>query len=206
MIPIVMQPEPANFNNSIRQPGNSFLTSCPSPKKKDWKRHMFWQKCQKDLYQAYRGICAYTCEYMPQMTAKGSVDHFLPKSIYPNLAYEWSNYRLTSQKVNSYKSDNIGLTDPFIIKHGWFILEFPDCMVRAGNGLSSTDIATVERTIDVLKLNKDDIYVQSRCDVILEYIKGDISFNFLLKYRPFIASEIDRQKLSACDLRTLFKI
>ena len=206
MIPVAMQAEPLNFDVNVRQPGNSFLSLCPTPRGKDWDKHMYWQNCQDDLYRAYQGICAYTCEYIPKTTAKGSVDHFYPKSRHPNLAYEWSNYRLTSQKANSNKSNHVGLADPFVITCGWFTLEFPDCMIRSGDGLSSSDKALAQTTIDILKLNKDDLYVQSRCDVILMYINRDISLNYLWRYRPFIATEIHRQMLSIDDLKVLFKV
>lgn len=42
---------------------------------------------------------------------------FYPKSSYQEKAYEWDNYRLTTQVMNGYKGDKIVL-DPFEIQNG----------------------------------------------------------------------------------------
>jgi len=193
MMHVSSQAEPVSFDTRVRVPGNSFLSSCPSPTGKQMRKHSYWQRIEDELYAAYSGICAYTCEYIPKTVTNSSVDHFWPKSTHPYLAYEWGNYRLSSQKANNNKGDTIGLVDPFEACVGWFVLEFPSCLVKVGEGLSPSDKSRVESTIRVLKLNMDDEYVQSRCDVILDYINGDISLNYLWKIRPFIAHELTRQ-------------
>lgn len=195
MMHISLQPEPVSFDARVRVPGNAFLASRPAPTEKEWRKHSHWQRIKDELYMAYNGICAYTCEYIPRTVTNSSVDHFWPKSTHPNLAYEWSNYRLASQKANNNKGNSVGLVDPFEAGSGWFVLDLPSCLIRASEGLSRADVSRVESTIKVLKLNEDDEYVQSRCDVILDYIRGDISLNYLWKMRPFIAHELTRQGL-----------
>lgn len=195
MMHISLQPEPESFDIRVRVPGNAFLASNPSPNEKQFKKNSYWSRVKNELYAAYRGVCSYTCEYIPKTVTNSSVDHFWPKCVHPNLAYEWSNYRLASQKANTNKGDSIGLVDPFEVGSGWFVLDLPSCLIKAGEGLSRADTSRVESTIKMLKLNNDDEYVQSRCDVILDYIRGDISLNYLWKIRPFIAHELTRQGL-----------
>ena len=204
MIPITIQPEPVDFDSNVRQLGNRFLSSCPNPTGKDWKKHSYWKNANGDLYRVYRGICAYTGEWFSRTSTTVSIDHFLPKVAYPLLAYEWSNYRLTTQKVNSNKSDQVGVADPSSICSGWFTLHLPSCLVMPGDNLSSSECAMVQRTIDILKLNTDDDYVQRRCDIILDYIKGDISLNYMWSKFPFIAHELTRQDVLE-EVKQIFK-
>ena len=87
-----------------------------------------WFHARSDLQKRYGRICAYTC----QRIVGGSVDHFLPKSKYPCLAYEWSNYRLSCEAANQAKGVKVGLMDPFQIDWGWFAISFPQCDVVVG--------------------------------------------------------------------------
>lgn len=97
MIPIICQPEPDGFNENVRIPGNEFL-----------KIHVndninippYWQKIEKELWNAYEGICSYFSIYFELVDRASSVNHFKPKSQAKELAYEWSNYRLSCIGAN----------------------------------------------------------------------------------------------------------
>ena len=191
MIRVTPSPEPSNFDQNVRQPGRQFLGTNPAPNSKEFGRHNYWRRAAADLHRAYRGVCAYTSMYI--LPAPGTVDHFQPKSAYPALAYEWSNYRLALQKVNGYKDSAVDLIDPFTIELGWFTLEFPGCLVKPGIGLASAVADKVARTIDVLKLNADDTFVQKRCDILMELVEGRVTLDFLWARYPFLASEVVRQ-------------
>ena len=117
MIHIDLRPEPLDFDVRVRQPGNAFLSANPTPNSKQWSKNNFWSRCSLQLYQAYGGVCAYCGEWFSRTTAQVSVDHFYPKSSHQEKAYEWDNYRLTTQVMNGYKGDKIVL-DPFEIKNG----------------------------------------------------------------------------------------
>jgi len=188
LIPVTLQPEPANFNSKVRQPGQNYLSTESSPSFPRGRR--YWRKAKKDLYEAYNKICAYTCFYL---SSPGSVDHFLPKSQYPHLAYEWSNYRLAKPRVNENKGISTDVIDPFAVKPGWFVLDFPSCLIKAGKGLAKIIVDSINKTIEILKLNDDDFLVQERCEIMVAYADGDISLSFIEKRYPFIAIEIRRQ-------------
>jgi hypothetical protein len=193
MIPVIKQNEPANFDNAVRQPGKSFLISHPNPKSRDFTP--FWNRVSAELYRLYNGICAYTGEWFSTTQTAASVDHFIPKSFAPHLAYEWDNYRLTIQKINGYKADKTGLVDPFEVQIGWFVLDIPSCIIKPNALLSNSDHAKVQYTIEVLKLNDDDAFVQRRCDIIMDYVCKDITFSFMQRKYPYIACELQRQNL-----------
>ena len=191
MIPIRAQPEPPNFDSRVRQPGVRFLENQGSAVSGS-KLPRFWHRIKDELHVAYGGICAYTCSYL---AGTGSVDHFLPKGTNQWQAYEWSNYRLSSERANSRKGEETGLLDPFEIESQWFALTFPACLVVPGESIPVSRIPAARRTIKVLKLNDDDNLVQERCNLIMDLKDGLVQLGFLEKRYPFIAQELKRQNL-----------
>jgi hypothetical protein len=188
MIPVAKQQEPEYFNKKVRIPGQQFLNKNPRPKSKEFPN--YWKNIKGDLYQLYKNICAYTGEWFPVTSA--SVDHFIPKSIEPQLAYEWDNYRLTTDRMNGAKGDSTGLIDPFEVKTGWFVLVFPGCWIGPCMMLNENDNSRVQKTINVLGLNSSE-HTDKRYNIIKEYISHNITFDFLKEKYPYIASEIERQ-------------
>lgn len=84
LMPITIQAEPEGFFEKVHKPGHEFLVKNPHPKgDREWKKGAYWQKILTELYEAYSGICAYTCHWMPGDTSEITVDHFKPKSKYP---------------------------------------------------------------------------------------------------------------------------
>ncbi|MEA5039514.1 MAG: hypothetical protein VB086_06710 [Clostridiaceae bacterium] len=194
MIHVDLKPEPTDFDTRVRQPGNAFLESCPNPKNKDWSKHNYWNRCSASLYQAYGGICAYCGQWFSKTTAAVSVDHFYPKSTHQELAYEWANYRLTTQTINNYKGDKVNILDPFEIQNGDIIIDFPSCLVKPRQNMAPGERNKAKNTIQILHLNEED-QANQRCEIIMMYINGDVSKQFLETKYPFIAAELHRQNL-----------
>lgn len=194
MIRIYLQPEPLQFDARVRRRGLRFLSRNPNPTQKQWGNHNYWTEVGFDLHAAYGGICAYSCHWIAYDTGWKTTEHFLPKSHYPRLAYEWSNYRLVAGVLNGRKSDN-EILDPFQIENGWFTLKFPSLLVVPYPGLDSEIKQRVISTIDILGLNDEDTCMKSRAKYIEDYCKGDISFYYLSGEAPFIAKELERQNL-----------
>lgn len=194
MIPVQPKAEPTTFNKTVRQPGKAFLNKNPMPTSEEFQKNAYWKKSAQDLHAAYSGICAYTCFYIAPL---GTTDHFLPKSSFPNEAYEWNNYRLCSHRVNGYKGNNTDVIDPFVVQPGWFVLDVPSCLVKPGDGLSDVVTTQIAATIKRLRLNDDDYFVQERCNLMVYFAFGEVTLAHLLKRYPFLAAEIIRQGLQA---------
>ncbi|MDR1148252.1 MAG: HNH endonuclease [Spirochaetaceae bacterium] len=190
MIPVAKQPEPKSFNEKVRLHGQLFLKNNPSPKSTQFPR--YWSEIKGNLYRQYKNICAYTGEWFPEPSV--SVDHFLPKSKEPQLAYEWDNYRLTTKVMNITKGDNTGIVDPFYVQFGWFIMDFPSCLIKSSGNLNEHDRKKVDDSINILKLNSDKQTV-NRYDIISCYISDDITFDSFKEKYPYIAYELERQGL-----------
>ena len=204
MIPVRRRPEYREFDIEVRRPGLQFLEENPRPNSRAFAGHNYWTRARAELSRAYKGLCAYTSLHIVDVDEE-SVDHFHPKSRFPNLAYEWGNYRLARRKVNNYKGDKTGIMDPFHVNQSSFILEFPSCLVRSGSNLNKQTKSKVERSIKILRLNDDDGLVQERCNYMTRLLSGKITLGQLGRYYPFLSIEIQRQGLNIQTLRQMFK-
>jgi hypothetical protein len=191
LIPVDPADEPADFDATVRQRGAVFLASEPRPRK--WKNKEFWLAALPNLYESYKRTCAYTAQWIPRIEGVATVDHFVPKSREPQLAYEWSNFRLTSLKMNSRKREHQDVLDPFQIKAGTFHLEFPSLIVKPNPDLPHDLKRKAASTIKRLKLNSDNNCITSRLEWLLPYCEGQTTFEELARRAPFIAYELDRQ-------------
>lgn len=192
VIPVKSQPEPSNFSQLVRNRGLKFLKNNSPPN--SWKGKEFWRKALPELCNAYSRICAYSAQWVPPVVGASTVDHFVPKKHAPQLAYEWSNFRLACSLLNSRKRDFQDVLDPFKIGNSWFILDFPSLQVKPGSVITLTESNQVVSTINRLNLN-DEICITFRIDWLKYFCLGDISFNHLEEKAPFIAYELKRQNL-----------
>ena len=195
MIRVEEQPEPENFGAMVRQRGERFLASRPREPIR-FRGHEYWRYVTDELYEAYDGICAYTCHRIARDTGWSSVEHFVPKSVQPGLAYEWSNYRLVCGRLNGRKGEHQDVLDPFEIENGVFRLDFPSLQVRPAEGLSDEVAFRAQETIDRLKLN-DEICVKSRHAYLDPYCRGRFDLEYVSEEAPFLYREIVRQNLVA---------
>jgi hypothetical protein len=203
MIRVVPAPESPQFDVSVRKPGAAFLATCSQPTSQQFKKKAYWSRVGRDLHAAYSGICAYTAMYLPD---QGSVDHFIPKTVQPALAYEWSNFRLANGRVNSSKGNNINVLDPFSVQDDWFHMDIPACLIKPNPMISQATKTAVRNTLNVLRLNQDDNFVQERCNILIEFAQEEIGLGFLKRRYPFLAKEVDRQHLDQAMLRSIFRL
>lgn len=203
MIRVAAKPEYPSFNTAVRMPGATFLATCPNPNSEQFKKKNFWSRAARELHSAYSGICAYTAMYLPE---QGTVDHYLSKTARPDLAYEWSNFRLAGGRVNSAKGNSPDVIDPFHVEDDWFYIQIPTCLLKPNPTLEKDVRNRISQTINVLRLNQDDNYVQERCNILMDYARNDVSMSFLERRYPFLAKELKRQNLNQQGLRALFKM
>ncbi len=171
-----------------------FLERVPKPAQKQWKEHDYWRNVLDYMRKAYRGVCSYSALWISPATGAHTVDHFKPKSVYPQQAYEWGNYRYVSLRYNNRKGTN-AIIDPFTLKPGWFVMDFPSLKIKPNPDLPPEDAEAISHTIRILKLDKGVRYREACQDYIMSYCRGDISFKHLDNRAPFIAFELKRQGL-----------
>lgn len=199
LIPVTPANEPGQFDTLVRQPGTQFLSTTPNPVSSDWDGHNYWRHAHATLLSEYQYVCSYsgcwTKARIPgdSTICDSSVDHFRPKSKYPHLAYEWTNYRLARARLNNNKGIHEDVLDPFQLPNGWFTLDFLSFLIRPSDALPRRDKTLVQSTIDRLRLNDDNDYVDERIAVIRAYCRGEASVDELIKRWPFVAREMVMQ-------------
>lgn len=192
MIKVKLANEPTSFDSNVRKRGNSYIKRFNVGEKIDFTGHEYWRLALNDLHDAYSSICAYTCHWIAPDTGSDTVEHFRPKSRYPNEAYEWKNYRLVCGRLNGRKGDNEDVIDPFKITKGMFEIDFPSLQIRPGKKLSAAKEAIAMSSIQRLKLN-DERCIRARQSYAESFRDGHISFDYLKKQAPFLALELERQ-------------
>lgn len=194
MIRIKLQPEPEYFDLDIRKKGALFLKN---PKDRQ-ELPDYWKKCRKDLYLSYGGVCAYYSIGIDEITGSCTIDHFRPKSKYPQLAYEWNNYRLACGVANSCKRDFEDVLDPFDLPEDLFQIYFDDGEIYVNSMYSQEIQNKAKETIDRLKLN-DHRMKRRRAKDFYRYQKKEIFQQELKQQNPFVWKEILRQNLVICE-------
>jgi len=180
VIHVEPQPEPPGFDAQVRQRGLRALAEGRA------EVPPYWRACLPDLYERYRGLCAYLCVLIPRGTGAHSVDHFVPKSKRPDLAYEWSNYRLASALMNAKKREFDDVLDPFEVEDGWFIVELSFLQVMPSPALDEATRAKVQATIDRLGLN-DKECLDARAGHYQLHVESDLSAE---AWSPFVARQV----------------
>lgn len=199
MIPVSAQPEPADFDKKVRQPGLKWLRDSgiplggppPDPK----KLPTYWRETQKELWDAYGGVCAYLCIYFGWPLGAHSTDHFIAKSSNAGVAYEWANYRLSCLGLNRLKNRFDDILDPFEIVQDTFVLELVSGKITVNSTLLPPDQQKkANATIRRLKLDDAEVN-RMRAERYGDYRSGDVSANYLERHSPFVWYEAKRQGL-----------
>lgn len=188
MIPVTPAAEPPHFHERVRKPGRDFLQAHPHPKASEWRP--FWNEVGADMQEAYNNLCAYSAF---RLDGSGTIDHFRPKSKYPDLAYEWENYRLCSAKINSCKGDREDVADPFHLPRQAFFIDFVDGSISVNPAAfsSAAEAELAEQTITRLHLNSK-VMCNSRRSIFWLYLKREVEGRWLA---PFVYDEMLRQNL-----------
>lgn len=205
MIRVLPQPEPNAFDALVRVPGNAFLAGYPANVKVDFKKAPLWRKILDEIHELYGGICAYTCHHIPHDVGSDTVEHFRPKALHRDLAYEWINYRFVCGRLNGRKSNYEDVADPFTLEDGTFLLDFPSLLISPSPGKSANVVALAASTIKRLKLN-DKKCTEARLEYVRSYCKRDINRSYLERCAPFLAAELDRLNLTLPKLRRVMNL
>lgn len=127
-----------------------------------------WLDFHDHLKRVFCGICAY-CE----RSDKGQTDHFRPKSTYPDLVYEWSNWLFSCATCNSAKGGKwpqFGYVDPCASleterPEHYFDFDLVTGEIVDKEGLSGEALQKASDTKEHLRLN-DWFHVRDRRQLI----------------------------------------
>ena len=197
MIPVRLQPEPADFDQRVRQPGRDWLTSHgialdeAPPKASDLPN--YWTRSNKQLWLAYSGVCAYLAIFFEWVTGASSTDHFIAKSKHAGDAYEWNNYRLSCLGPNRNKGKFEDVLDPIGIQSDTFELNLTTGEIRPNPSLDATQKSAARKTIKRLKLDSPEHNLM-RAEHFSRYLRAKDE-ETLKELSPFVWYEAQRQQL-----------
>lgn len=198
MIPVTLQPEPADFDEKVRQKGLKWLAENnidPEEKLPEGTTlKPFWQNSNPQLWEAYQGICAYLAIFFEWSTGVSSTDHYLAKSKHPRDAYEWKNYRLSCLGPNRNKNRFDDVLDPVGLAQHTFRIDFSCGKIVPSPDLSPQEARDAKNTIRRLKLDSPRNN-EMRARHFQEYIENQVELSYLERHSPFVYSEIRRQGL-----------
>ena len=116
----------------------------------------YWRDFHEDMERVFYGLCAY-CEEI----CKGEVDHFRPKSRFPELVYDWSNWLFACHDCNQAKDATWpagGYVDPCAHSESshpehYFEFDVLTAEILPQEGLSQGCRNRAKKTIIDLRLN-----------------------------------------------------
>ena len=197
MIPVALQPEPADFDVEVRRRGHAWLlkygialNAAPSMAS---ALPNYWTHSNKQLWQAYSGVCAYLAIYFEWVTGASSTDHFVAKSRHAGDTYEWNNYRLSCLGPNRNKGRFDDVLDPMGLQPDTFLLNLSNGVIRPNPALGFVNRTAVRKTIARLKLNSSD-HKNMRAKHYCRYLQHRHAAT-LKELSPFVWYEADRQGL-----------
>ena len=206
MIPVEEQQEPKDFDKKVRRKGYKWLeqqgislTSIPSDPS---KLPPLWRECNKQLWDAYGGVCAYLAFRFEYVSGASTTDHFIAKSRHAGQAYEWNNYRLACMSVNRQKGKFDDVIDPFTLPVHTFFLVLESGEIYVNPDLQTQDKKTsalADKTIHRLKLDHPhNREMRANCYTFYIAMKESLSItdtflSWFEKQNPFVYGEIKRQ-------------
>ena len=197
MIPVELQPEPADFYENVRQRGWSWLeihgVDPGAPPPNPAALPPYWRRSNRQLWDAYSGVCAYLAIYFEWCTGAASTDHFVAKSRQAGDAYEWRNYRLSCLAANRNKNRFDDILDPVGLELHTFVLDLATGNIRPNPGLDEPRRTEAENTIARLKLDSPE-HNEMRAKHFARYVDGRDE-QTLRELSPFVWHEVRRQNL-----------
>jgi hypothetical protein len=187
MIEVTPPPEPADFNEICRGPGNKILAKTP-PVPHD-KLDGLWTPFTIPLAKGFN----HRCGWLAMRIVKGEVDHYMSKSKDANryLVYEWSNYRYIESTINKYKrTRDDRVLDPFDIESGWFKVILPSFQLIRTDAVPVDEIVRAKYTLEKLHLIDEEWIIDERQRWYADYYHQECTLSYLETNAPLVATAV----------------
>lgn len=137
----------------------------PDPEKKKLTSYYRNDAVREGLIKSSEGKCAF-CECIPSEGGNIEIEHFKPKSEYPEFTFEWDNFLPSCRKCNGSKGTHNTVLEPIINPYDIDpknAFHFVDIEIKASN----TGIKQIaEKTIEVCGLNTLRLW-KPRAEILL---------------------------------------
>lgn len=190
--------EPKDFDEKCRKKGSAWLSKHKDDPDFQRKLPAYWKGFLVELSKCYKNRCAYSAVFIP--TEDGAIDHFEPKSKYPQLAYEWSNFRFIGPLCNSLKNDRGSdeILDPLLVEDDWFRIILPSLQLTINKDKIPQEYQQLaQNTIKLPHLDHDERFIVTRQAWLSMYQEGNITLHGLYRVAPLLAKAIEEQQLNS---------
>jgi hypothetical protein len=188
VIPVAPVPEPPDFDERVRRPGNAWLAANAGAMR------------PRDLWSPFRPVLAegfaHRCGYTAMLDLAGTVDHHRSYLKHPELTYAWSNYRYVAAWINSAKK-TAEVLDPYEVGEGWFEVQLPSLQLVATDKVPPEHRVLVEQTLKLLPIVHDERVLKQRRHWYKMYREGHLSLEGLRGVAPLIAAAEERRLAEA---------
>jgi len=132
---------------------------------KSWATKRAIELIREGLLPMAHGKCFF-CESILNRSSYCEIEHFLPKSTFPESAFDWQNLQISCRICNNSKSATPGVSTPIRPDleevENYFWLNF-EGEIEPHPNLNSIDILRAQHTIKIYKLNRSAL-----CEIRLE--------------------------------------
>jgi hypothetical protein len=129
------------------------------------------------------------------------IDHFRDKVGWPDLAYEWSNYRTAAPYLNAKKSGRKVL-DPFKITGAWFEVLWPSLQLTVTAAVPRAERELADYTIRELGLRDSEWVIRWRQSYVDAFLEGRATLKDLRLRAPLLAAMVERHQISPARRRS----
>ena len=179
-------PEPGGFDLGVRRPGHAWLAEHPTAS----RPRPLWRPYLAYLAEGFGHRCGYTAMHIED----GTVDHYRSCANYPDLIYEWSNYRFASQRINAVKqSADDRVLDPFEVGDDWFEILLPSLLMVPTERVPIEVRARAAFTLQRLGLRDGAQVIRRRESWYKAFQRGRISLAGLRSFAPLIGRAVDKR-------------
>lgn len=167
----------------------------PKDEKDKLLRFYRHREIQKKLEEASCKKCSF-CECVPSEGGNLEVEHFAPKSIYPELAFEWDNLLPACSKCNQSKTNHDTIKKPILnpaVDNVEECLDFNYINIIAKEGTSLYNKACL--TIDICGLNTIRLW-KPRSEILITLSAYEKNLkDFLEEFKEASTERIKKNKI-----------
>lgn len=186
MIRCAKVPEPDGFNARVRLPGQAWRAEHPAAA----RPRKLWLPYLPHLAEGFGHRCGYTAMHIEE----GTVDHYRSCAKYPDLIYEWSNYRFASARINAVKKTaDDRVLDPFEVGDDWFEILLPSLQMVPTEHIPVEARERAAFTLQRLGLGDGAQVRRRRASWYDAFLRGEHSLAGLRRYAPLLGRAVDKR-------------
>jgi hypothetical protein len=214
MIPVpelTLDNQPGLFELNCREPGNTWLAEATNADKDPHEKSEWWSQFKPDLEAHFSGRCGWLAT---SLVGEGIVEHYLscgPRkdenqnsvpSPHRHLAFEWTNYRYASGRVNSRKGNHDdAILDPCKVEEGWFEITLHGFQLLMTDAIPDEHRAKAVFTLSELKLRDGHDARRARWNWYERYWNGGTPYLDLLERdAPLVAAAVRKAQANGEEL------